>query len=254
MLVATPPDFTLHLRSWTEAPAGSGRWEAMERAVEIPGNRLALLLCDVWDHHWCRGAEARCAVLAERMARVVEAVRRKGVQIIHAPSDCMAFYAGTPQRAMMANLTILDPPPARAMPDPPLPIDDSDMGCDDDPPCDREPPDWPPWTRQHAAIRIVDGDAISADGAEVFSLLKSRGIDRLLIMGVHTNMCVLNRSFAIKQMTRWYVDCALVRDLTDTMYNHRMRPFVTHDEGTALVVEHIERHWCPTLLSRDLVA
>ena len=233
---------------------GSGTWKPVERTCEILGNKLALLLCDVWDNHWCRGAAARCAVLAERMARVVESVRGRGVQVIHAPSDCMAFYAATPQRAMMADLPRLAPPPARAMPDPPLPIDDSDGGCDDDPPCDREPPDWPPWTRQHAAIRIAAGDAISDDGAEVFSLLKSRGIERLLIMGVHTNMCVLNRSFAIKQMTRWWVDCALVRDLTDTMYNHRRRPHVPHDEGTGLVIEHIERHWCRSILSRDLLS
>jgi len=70
---------------------------------------------------------------------------------------------------------------------------------------------------------------------------------------VHTNMCVLGRSFAIRQMTRWGVPCVLVRDLTDTMYNPRMRPFVSHEEGTELVVEHIERYWCPTVLSEELV-
>jgi site-specific DNA recombinase len=69
----------------------------------------------------------------------------------------------------------------------------------------------------------------------------------------HMNMCVLGRSFAIRQMTRWAIQCVLVRDLTDTMYNPRMRPFVSHDEGTALVVEHIERHWCPTTLSEEIV-
>ncbi len=32
-----------------------------------------------------------------------------------------------------------------------------------------------------------------------------QGVQHLLIMGVHTNMCVLNWSFAIKQMVRWGV-------------------------------------------------
>jgi hypothetical protein len=72
-------------------------------------------------------------------------------------------------------------------------------------------------------------------------------------MGVHTNMCVLNRSFAIKQMVRWGVNIALVRDLTDTMYNPAMPPYVSHDEGTRLVVEYIEKFWCPSLLSDDLL-
>ena len=73
-------------------------------------------------------------------------------------------------------------------------------------------------------------------------------------MGVHTNMCVLNRTFAIKQMTKWGVRCVLVRDLTDSMYNPKDRPFVAHDRGTGLVIEHIEKYWAPTVLSADLVA
>jgi hypothetical protein len=71
-------------------------------------------------------------------------------------------------------------------------------------------------------------------------------------MGVHTNMCVLNRSFAIKQLVKWQVAVALVRDLTDTMYNPAMRPYVSHDQGTQLVIGYIERFWCPSLLSTDL--
>ena len=66
-------------------------------------------------------------------------------------------------------------------------------------------------------------------------------------------MCVLNRSFAIKQLTKWGVDCLLVRDLTDAMYNPKKKPFVTHGEGTQLVVQHIEQYWCPTIASIELL-
>jgi hypothetical protein len=62
-------------------------------------------------------------------------------------------------------------------------------------------------------------------------------------------MCILNRSFAIKQMTKWGIHCVLVRDLTDAMYDPKDLPFVTHDRGTELVVEHIEKYWCPSVLS-----
>ena len=37
------------------------------------------------------------------------------------------------------------------------------------------------------------------------------------------------------------------------MYNLRMRPFVNHFQGTDLVVEHVERCWCPTITSADIV-
>ena len=46
--------------------------------------------------------------------------------------------------------------------------------------------------------------------------------------------------------------CLLARDLTDTMYNPRMSPHVSHERGTELVVEHIEKYWCPSFLSADL--
>jgi len=46
----------------------------------------------------------------------------------------------------------------------------------------------------------------------------------------------------------------LVRDLTDTMYNPKRPPNVPHDRGTELVVEFIEKHWCPTVLSDDLLS
>jgi nicotinamidase-related amidase len=218
--------------------------------AEIPAGETALLLCDMWDDHWCRSAARRCDALARKMDPIVAAARARGVQIIHAPSDCMAFYAEAPQRRRMQDIPRVEPPRTEPRPEPPLPIDDSDGGCDDTPPC----PQRHPWTRQHPAIHIAAEDVISDDGAEVYSLLRQKGIGNLLIAGVHTNMCVLRRSFAIRQMTAWGVRCILVRDLTDSMYNPRRSPFVNHDEGTELVIQYIERHYGPSVLSRDLAA
>jgi hypothetical protein len=66
-------------------------------------------------------------------------------------------------------------------------------------------------------------------------------------------MCVLNRSFGIKNLVRWGVDTVLVRDLTDAMYNPAMPPYVSHRRGTELVIEHIEQYWCPTITSSELL-
>lgn len=107
----------------------------------------------------------------------------------------------------------------------------------------------------HARNRVLvkDPDAISDDGQEVYNLLEQRGIDQVIIAGVHLNMCVLGRSFAIRQMVTLGKRVMLVRDMTDTMYNSRMKPFVDHFRGTDLVIEHVERHWCPTITSVDLL-
>jgi hypothetical protein len=37
------------------------------------------------------------------------------------------------------------------------------------------------------------------------------------------------------------------------MYNPEMPPRVSHDEGTELVIQHIEKYWCPSILSSELV-
>jgi len=132
--------------------------------------------------------------------------------------------------------------------EPPLPIDDSDGGCDT-----AEKPWYPAWTRQNPRISIADEDALSDNGAEVYGFLRQAGIENLLVMGVHTNMCVLGRSFGIRQMTRMGIRCILVRDLTDTMYDPQDRPQVSHAEGTELVVQHIEKYWCPSITSSELL-
>jgi hypothetical protein len=101
---------------------------------------------------------------------------------------------------------------------------------------------------------MADQDLITDSGQEVYNYLVEHGIKNIVYMGVHTNMCVLGRSFGIRQMTRLGFQSVLVRDLTDTMYNPRMRPMVEHSAGTDLVVRHIERHWCPTTTSAALAA
>jgi hypothetical protein len=55
-------------------------------------------------------------------------------------------------------------------------------------------------------------------------------------------------------MTRWGVQCVLIRDLTDAMYNPARSPYVSHSAGTGLVIEHIEKYWAPTITSNELAA
>ena len=73
-----------------------------------------------------------------------------------------------------------------------------------------------------------------------------------MLMGVHTNMCVLGRPFGLRNMARSGKNVVLVRDLTDTMYNSRKWPYVSHFEGTNRIVEHIEKYVAPTITSTDL--
>jgi len=245
-----PParEIALRLRTRVEPFKGSGTWDEVSLERKVPVARAAILICDVWNQHWCRGATDRVDAMAPKMNAAVGAAREAGVLIIHAPSETMGFYADWPQRRRMQAVRRVAPPAPLPLSDPALPIDASDGGCDT-----AEKPWYLAWTRQHPAIEIGEFDGISDNGEEVYGFLREQGIDTLLIMGVHTNMCVLGRSFGIRQMTRWGIRCILVRDLTDTMYDPKDPPHVSHEEGTELVVRHIESYWCPSILSDDLV-
>lgn len=238
----------LPLRSRVESPANSGKWTVSETTATLDPARTAVVVCDMWDRHWCRGATERVNAMVPRMNHTLVALRSHGVLIIHAPSDTMEFYKDAPQRRAILDLPRVEAPPLKALPDPPLPIDDSGGGCD-------TPGDTThkAWTRQHPGLAIMPADYISDRGEEIYSALRARRAERLIVMGVHTNMCILNRTFAIKRMTRWGVPCVLVRDLTDAMYNPADRPYVSHEQGTQLVIEHIEKHWCPTTTSEAIL-
>jgi nicotinamidase-related amidase len=240
-------DLAVNLRSRVEAFKGSDEWRAVSLQQSVPVEKTAVLICDMWDRHWCRGATERVDGLVAKMAPFIESARKRGIQIIHAPSETMAFYQDAPQRKRILSLAKIDPPAPLSLLDPPLPIDDKRGGCDT--------PDqfYKAWTREHPGLRIDASDVISDNGTEIYSFLRDRDIRTLLVMGVHTNMCVLNRSFAIKRMTALGIRCILVRDLTDAMYNPQDPPHVSHDAGTQLVIEYIEKFWCPTTTSVDLL-
>lgn len=253
---------TLHARA--QKKTGDGKFTTATTDLQWQSDQTALIICDMWDDHWCKGAADRVTEMAPAMDAVIKAARERGVFIIHAPSTCVDFYKDTParQRAQQAPATKAPielatserwgtawcwPEKAREAE---LPIDDSDMGCD----CKEKCKIVPPWKRQIATITIdQQRDAITDNGQELVNLLAEKKIKHVMIMGVHLNMCVLGRPFGIRQLTKLGPDVVLVRDMTDTMYNSQMRPFVDHFSGTDLVVKHVEKYWCPTITSVDLV-
>jgi nicotinamidase-related amidase len=227
---------------------GYNIWKKKKEETLWEASKTALLLCDVWDNHWCRGAVERLDAMIDRMEKVVRVCRSEGVLIVHAPSSTMDFYVDSPARKRVFTAPGLDSIDELEHGDPPLPIDASDHGSDTG-----ETDPHGAWHRQHSGIEIdEERDIISDEGKEIYPYLKHHDINHLLIMGVHTNMCVLHRSFGIKQMVRWGMDVALIEDLTDTMYNPASAPYVSHEEGTQLVIDFIEKFWCSTIHSSDL--
>ncbi len=246
----------LRMRVRQEPAPGSGQFKVIEKSVEWEAAKTAIIICDMWDDHYCKAAAQRVGVMVPKMNAVISAARNHGVMVIHAPSGTMDLYEGTPYRQRLK----LAPAAKPAVPiakwcdldssrEPPMPVDTSKCACDDPVvgPAVRR------YTRQHAGLDITGYDGVSDNGEEIFNSCEQAGITNIAIMGVHTNMCVLGRPFGIRQQVRLGRNVVLVRDLTDAMYDPRQPPYVSHTRGTELVIEHIEKFWCPSIASEDLM-
>ena len=264
-------EIDLLLRSRRLIEPVQSRYAIEHRRESWSAAETALIVCDMWDAHHCLNAVRRELEMAPRMNRLLHAMRDRGALIIHAPSSCMEAYKDHPGREIAKTA-----PAAGNIPDNigewchqipseergTYPIDQSDGGEDDDV---HEHEKWhdqlasqgrnprSPWQKQIELLEIVDGDAISDQGVEIWNLLEDRGIKNVVLVGVHTNMCVLGRPFGLRQMAKNGKNVVLVRDLTDTMYNPLRWPYVSHVAGTDLIIEHIEKYVCPTVTSEQIL-
>lgn len=248
-----PGKLRLHLRERREEP--KGKIKVIERTVDWEVSETAIIVCDMWDDHHCKIAAQRVGVMAPRMNQALTAARDRGVMIIFAPSETMNIYAGTSHRKRMEQAKVAKPPVPigkRCDRDPAnepktLPVD-TNLDCDD---CELGPV-VRRHTRQHKALDIIGFDGISDDGQEIYNFCEQEGIKNIVLMGVHTNYCILARPFGIRQQLKLGKNVVLARDLTDALYDPREPPHVSHARGTEIVVEHIERYLCPSILSEDL--
>jgi nicotinamidase-related amidase len=238
----------LTLRKRIQPYRASDTWTEANFEQSLAPAKTAIVITDMWDKHWCRGATERVGQIALRMEPLLEKARAAGILIIHSPSETMDFYTGSEGRRLAQSAPHTEPPEVEPPHDPPLPIDDSNGGCDT--PGDTE---HRAWSRETPLLTIAPGDVISDSGTEIYNVLRQHGIDTIFYMGVHANMCILNRSFGIRHLARWGMHCILVRDLTDAMYEPSSRPFVSHSAGTELVIEYIEQNWAPTVTSAQMM-
>ena len=243
--------------AWRRRQNAGDQFRVIEETVQWNASDTAIIICDMWADHPCKLAAMRVSRMAPRMNEVVSLARDHGVAIIHAPSNGMKHYEDTPYRERMKTAQPATPPVPiqgwcyhNSEHEGPWPIVDDVKrgearvtGCDDPVGLPHVPTD----RHQHPDIQIIGYDGISDKGQEIFNFLEQEGRNNVVLMGVHTNMCVLGRPFGIRQQKYLGKNVVLCRDLTDALYDPRDKPFVSHARGVELVIEHIEKYWCPTI-------
>ena len=252
---ATPFAVPLELR---RQALEAEHWRTTTSQEEVPANRLAIVVIDMWERHHCAGMVREENALVGPMNTTLDAARALGIQVVFLPSDVLGFYREYPQRRAMQAL------PRHALPvplafNPPEPPHNGWVicGCAADQPCQKNWPAWQanPMRRQHPDLRIAESDLIgdANTAQELYDLCAERGITHLLYCGAAANMCVLGRGAGMVAMTRYGFKCAILRDLTAAMYGAPYDAKLTWPDVNAKAVEHIERQIGPSLDSLQLL-
>src|SRR3954469_13147021 len=65
----------LELKTRRREPAADGQYVAREQAERWEPAQTAVIVCDMWNQHWCKGATRRVGELAPRVNRFLDEAR-----------------------------------------------------------------------------------------------------------------------------------------------------------------------------------
>lgn len=217
----------------------------------IPLSQSALVLVDVWDHHYLRDTEARAnAIIADTLVPLLTACRAAGLPIIHAPS----------------------PPQAKAHPNWLKLVSDSEAAPKRD--------DWPPpafrgksgpyqsYRRPseprepelaklragleiHPQVQPRAGEPVIATGEELHRYCKQQGILFLFFAGFNTNACILVRDYGTLAMSGRGYEVIVVRDATTGMESSETHATLSQTQGAILFLEMFGQY---SIASNEIIA
>ena len=78
MLAASAP---VRVQVRTRAQAAGEAWTERAEVRELNPAKTAVIVCDMWDKHWCGGANKRVGEMVPRMNKVLDAARRNGMHL-----------------------------------------------------------------------------------------------------------------------------------------------------------------------------
>ena len=208
----------------------------------VPVEQTALVCIDCWNWHFSRDCLERINACTERgIVPLLEACRKNGMLVIHAPADPVAS-----RHPNWVKLMPKDAKPQAEWPD---------------------SPEWPPeafkkktgpyaqYQRpaepQHAErvrfretkrdfdprCRPVGDEPVVRTGEELHRLCAQRGILHLFFIGFNTNACVMMRDYGMPAMNKLGYHVILVRDCTTGMEVAETVDDLTCTRGTIKTIE-----------------
>jgi len=219
-------------------------------------NNTALLIVTMVDTYWSKSAELRVNILAPIINNILKLGRKKGYLIIFGVGrkDVLDSYIN--QRKKLSFI------PNKKMIEKDIsfnknPLLPNDYFCYDNilrtiiRRLIRFYYIIPKAKKIHPLLIIKKDDIIiDTDKQEVYNVLNYYNISNVILMGVHSNDCIINKPYGLKQLKKWGFKTLLVRDLTDSFYSSFK---YNHLEANEKAIEYIEKYFSSTITSVELI-
>jgi len=233
-----------HGIEWLETNTGYAKLD-----WEIPISQTALVLVDVWNHHYLKDIEARSEVIIrEKLVPLVNVCRKAGLQIIHAPSPDIAKEESKWVKIPIQSLQHTDDwPPYEFR----SKSGDYKAFAKPSEPREEEIAKHVEELRLHPLIQPEGDDVVIATGEELHLYCKQKGILFLFYAGFNTNACILLRDYGTLRMSERGYDVIIVRDCGTGMESYETHDELWQTRGAVLFLEMFGRY---SVSSEDLIS
>lgn len=218
---------------WTEA---NTRYACLD--WKIPLSQAAIVLVDVWKHHYLKEPEERAnKIIEQRIVPLLAECRNAGLQLIHAPApECTK---ASPKWLKLLSGKELKPRPLPDWPPVEFRQKTGPYAAYARPKEPREPELVRLRAKRslHPLVQPVGDDVVILNGEELHRFCKQKGILFLFFLGFNTNACILMRDYATLEMAGRGYEVIIIRDCTTGMESFETRGTLAQTNGAILFLE-----------------
>lgn len=162
------------------------KMEYETKLLSFDPQKTAVIVSDMWEQHWCKGATKRVGELAPRMNALIQQLRDMGVKIIFCPSGTETVYKNYKQKKELDKYStsyVQNPSEVylfneNIVPDITSRIDPGFVQCD----CHltrKCNSSLKPWKEkgQIKSLDIMEGDLIGFDNLKVINFLRKTNLN-----------------------------------------------------------------------------
>ena len=217
---------------------------------EIPLAQTALVLVDVWSHHYLKDTETRSEeIVRNKIISLLNACRKAKMPIIHAPAPRLA-------EAHPSWVNLIEKGNSESKEDWPPAAFRSKTGIYKNyarpiEPREEELNEIRARLAMHPLVQVEGKEAVISTGEELNRWCKQQGILFLFYLGFNTNACILMRDYGTLAMGRRGYEIILLRDCTTGMESFETHKTLGQTRGAVLFLEMFGHY---SLISEELIA